>query len=72
MRVRQVIERENGLYLEDLHVGQRFTSETYVMEEGEIKQFAAKFDPQPFHLDAAPARRVSSKVLWRADGILPL
>ena len=39
------------LYLEDLHVGQRFTSGTYQMDEERIKTFAAEFDPQPFHLD---------------------
>jgi acyl dehydratase len=39
------------LYLEDLHIGQLFTSNTYVMEEARIKEFAAEFDPQPFHLD---------------------
>jgi acyl dehydratase len=44
-----------GLYLEDLHVGQRFTSGTYRMEEAAIKAFAAEFDPQPFHLDDAAA-----------------
>jgi acyl dehydratase len=43
------------LYLEDLHVGQRFTSETYLMEESRIKSFAAEFDPQPFHLDGSAA-----------------
>src|ERR1700732_1311799 len=43
------------LYLDDLHVGQRFTSGTYVMEEARIKEFAAEFDPQPFHLDEAAA-----------------
>jgi acyl dehydratase len=44
------------LYLEDLQVGQRFTSGTYLMEESRIKEFAAEFDPQPFHLDEAAAR----------------
>src|SRR5215472_9369003 len=39
------------LYLEDLRVGQRFTSGTYVVESSRIKEFAAEFDPQPFHLD---------------------
>ena len=39
------------LYLEDLHVGQRFTSGLYHMEESRMKAFAAEFDPQPFHLD---------------------
>jgi len=43
------------LYLHDLHVGQRFTSGTYLMEETRIKEFAAEFDPQPFHLDEAAA-----------------
>jgi acyl dehydratase len=43
------------LYLDDLHVGQRFTSGNYLMEEARIKEFAAEFDPQPFHLDEAAA-----------------
>jgi acyl dehydratase len=43
------------LYLEDLAAGQRFTSETYVMEAERIKEFAAEFDPQPFHLDESAA-----------------
>ena len=43
------------LYLDDLYVGQRFTSGTYQMEEARIKEFAAEFDPQPFHLDKAAA-----------------
>ena len=44
------------LYLEDLHVGRRFTSATHVVDEAQIKAFAAQFDPQPFHLDAAAAK----------------
>jgi acyl dehydratase/ribonuclease HI len=44
------------LYLEDLHVGQKFSSGTYRMNEDRIKAFAAEFDPQPFHLDEAAAR----------------
>jgi acyl dehydratase/ribonuclease HI len=44
------------LYLEDLHVGQKFTSGTYRMDEARIKSFAAEFDPQPFHLDNAAAQ----------------
>jgi acyl dehydratase len=43
------------LYLDDLHVGQRFTSGSYLMEAARIKEFAAEFDPQPFHLDEAAA-----------------
>lgn len=44
------------LYLEDLHVGQRFTSDTFVITEERIKSFAEEFDPQPFHLDDAAAQ----------------
>jgi acyl dehydratase/ribonuclease HI len=46
-----------GLYLEDLRVGLRFTSGTYLMEEKRMKEFAAEFDPQPFHLDDEAAKR---------------
>jgi len=45
------------LYLDDLRVGQRFSAGTYRMEEARMKAFAAEFDPQPFHLDDAAARR---------------
>lgn len=43
------------LYLDDLHVGQRFTSATQRMTVESIKAFAAQFDPQPFHLDEKAA-----------------
>lgn len=43
------------LYLEDLHVGQQFTSDSYVIEKSRIQEFAREFDPQPFHLDDAAA-----------------
>lgn len=49
---RQPVER---LYLDDLRVGQRFTSGTYLMDASRIKEFAAEFDPQPFHLDEKAA-----------------
>lgn len=45
-----------GLYLDDLHVGQRFVSGTHVIDEEQIKAFANQFDPQPFHLDADAAK----------------
>jgi acyl dehydratase len=48
---------EHRLYLEDFHVGQRFTSGTHVMDAQEIKAFARQFDPQPFHLDEEAAKR---------------
>ncbi|PWU02976.1 MAG: dehydratase [Candidatus Melainabacteria bacterium] len=44
------------LYLDDLTVGQRFVSGTYKIEAAEIKEFAGKYDPQPFHLDEAAAK----------------
>src|ERR1700736_871819 len=52
----QAPQRKKQLYLDDLHVGQRFTSGPYLMEEARIKQFAAEFDPQPFHLDETAAQ----------------
>jgi acyl dehydratase len=51
------------LYLDDLRVGQRFTSGSYVMEAARIKEFAAEFDPQPFHLDEAAAEASAFKGL---------
>src|SRR5215472_4257786 len=50
------IQTAGHLYLEDLRVGQRFTSGTYLMDESRIKAFAAEFDPQPFHLDESAGR----------------
>ena len=43
------------LYLEDLDVGQRFTSGSHAMTAEAIKAFASQFDPQPFHLDDVAA-----------------
>ena len=47
---------DNRLYLDDLHVGQRFMRGTYVVDEEQIKAFARQFDPQPFHLDHEAAK----------------
>jgi acyl dehydratase len=44
------------LYLEDLTVGQRFSTAKYAIDADQIRTFAAQFDPQPFHLDDAAAR----------------
>lgn len=44
-----------ALYLEDIHVGQRFESPPYRLDAEQIKKFAAEFDPQPFHLDDGAA-----------------
>ena len=53
----QTNESPKRLKLEDISVGQRFTSGTYHMDEARIKAFAAEFDPQPFHQDEALSRR---------------
>jgi acyl dehydratase len=58
-----VTERMEQLYLEDLRVGQRFASGTYVMEAPRIKAFAAEFDPQPFHIDESVAEATVFKGL---------
>jgi acyl dehydratase len=47
--------RDQQLYLEDLAVGQRFTSAAHALDEAQIKAFARSFDPQPFHLDEEAA-----------------
>jgi acyl dehydratase len=46
----------NWLYLDDLTVGQRFTSGTRTLNAAEMQRFAADHGPQPFHLDDAAAR----------------
>jgi acyl dehydratase len=43
-------------YLDDLHVGQRFTSGTHALDAEKIKAFAREFDPQHFHLDDEAAK----------------
>jgi len=49
-------ESPQVLYLDDLCVGQRFSSDSHRMDENRMKEFAAEFDSQPFHLDEASAR----------------
>jgi acyl dehydratase len=71
--IQQMNQPSPKLYLEDLRIGQRFTSGTYVVEPGAIKAFAAEFDPQPFHLDEAAARKSVFKGLvasgWQTAAI---
>src|SRR2546430_2854687 len=45
-----------ALFLEDLHAGQRFFSGSHTIDEAQIKEFAAQFDPQPFHLNGEAAK----------------
>jgi acyl dehydratase len=44
------------LFLEDLHPGQTFESGSHTLTAAEIKDFAARFDPQSFHLDEEAAK----------------
>jgi len=43
-------------YLEDFTVGQTFASGRLRVDAERIKDFAAEFDPQPFHLDEQAAQ----------------
>lgn len=43
------------LYLEDLHAGDRFGSDTIEVTKKSIFDFAGQFDPQRFHLDEKAA-----------------
>ncbi len=45
------------LYLEDLHVGQRFVTGSLAIDAEQIKAFARQFDPQPFHIDEEAAKQ---------------
>jgi acyl dehydratase len=47
---------QQKLWLEDLSVGQEFLSGTHRLTADDISEFAAAYDPQPFHMDEAAAR----------------
>jgi acyl dehydratase len=49
-------ESDGRLYLDDLRVGQRFTSATHAVDAAQITAYARQFDPQPFHLDEEAAK----------------
>lgn len=51
------------LYLDDLHIGQRFISKAHTLDAAQIKAFAVQFDPQPFHTDEQIAERTFFKGL---------
>lgn len=44
------------LYLEDISVGQTFTSATHELDAEQIIRFASEFDPQFFHVDEEAAK----------------
>lgn len=45
------------LFFDDLKIGQKFQSETLAVPAKDIIEFAEKFDPQKFHLNAKSAER---------------
>jgi len=44
------------MYFEDLSIGQKIEIGPISISEQEIIEFAKKFDPQPFHIDAEKAK----------------
>ena len=62
-----------SLYLEDLAVGQKFTSGKSFADEISILEFASQFDPQPFHTNVELAKNSFFKGLvasgWHTAGI---
>lgn len=50
------MSHQQRIYLDDLAVGQQFTSHAHQMDVAQIVAFAQQFDPQPFHLDAEAAK----------------
>jgi acyl dehydratase len=45
------------LYFEDLKLGTRYDTAEHTVTAEEIVEFARRYDPQPFHTDAAAARQ---------------
>ena len=56
------------LYLDDLHIGDRFASREYEMTLEQIQQFAKLYDPQPFHLDEQKAAQHPIFFFFSASG----
>jgi acyl dehydratase len=54
---------DEPLYLEDLKEGQTFKSGSYALTAEEIKSFARRYDPQPFHSDEQAAEHTFFKGL---------
>lgn len=44
--------QQEGLWADDLHPGQTFTSEPFKLTTEDVTSFASLFDPQAFHLHA--------------------
>ncbi len=65
---------ETYLYFEDFSTGQTEEIGSRTVTKDEIVEFAAEFDPQPFHLDEAAGQRTPYGGLiasgWHTCGIL--
>lgn len=48
---------QQTLFMDDLKVGDRFTSGEHRIDAEQIREFARQYDPQVFHLDAEAAKR---------------
>ena len=44
-------------YFEDYVVGESLTYGDYLVTEAEVREFAGRYDPQPFHIDAEAAKQ---------------
>jgi acyl dehydratase len=51
------------LWLEDVHIGDRFRTDVYELTADDIVDFASKWDPQPFHLSDETAQETFFKGL---------
>jgi acyl dehydratase len=49
-------DRKDALFLEDLHIGQRFVSGAHQLDAEQIMAYARQYDPQPFHIDPVAAK----------------
>ena len=47
---------EQTLFMDDLKVGDRYTSGEHRIDAEQIREFARQYDPQVFHLDAEAAK----------------
>lgn len=61
-------------YLEDMTAGETIEVGSYTVSEGEILDFARRYDPQPFHLDAEAGKKTHFGGLvasgWHTAGIM--
>ena len=66
-----MMDEGHKLYLEDLAVGQRFTSPSREVDEAGIRRFAGEFDPQRVSFLARIAARAQAQHARRGEGTDP-